>query len=39
MSPIRTLLVDDEPLARSLLRELLADFPALAVTGEAANGS
>ena len=24
MSPIRTLLVDDEPLARSLLRELLA---------------
>ena len=39
MSPIRTLLVDDEPLARSLLRELLADFPALAVTGEAANGT
>ena len=39
MSPIRTLLVDDEPLARRLLRELLADFPALAVTGECQNGS
>ena len=35
---IRTLLVDDEPLARHLLRELLADFPALAVAGECANG-
>ena len=32
--PVRTLLVDDEPLARGLLRELLADFPALVVTGE-----
>ncbi|MBW3127099.1 LytR/AlgR family response regulator transcription factor [Hymenobacter profundi] len=39
MKLIRTLLVDDEPLARSLLRELLADFPALAVTGECANGT
>ena len=35
---IRTLLVDDEPLARHLLRELLADFPALAVAGECTNG-
>lgn len=39
MRPIRTLLVDDEPLARSLLRELLADFPTLTVTGECANGT
>ena len=39
MSPsIRTLLVDDEPLARHLLGELLADFPALVVAGECANG-
>ena len=37
--PIRTLLVDDEPLARSLLRELLADFPALTIAGECANGT
>ena len=36
--PVRTLLVDDEPLARGLLRELLADFPALVVTGECATG-
>ena len=35
---IRTLLVDDEPLARHLLRELLADFPTLVVAGECANG-
>jgi two-component system LytT family response regulator len=35
---LRTLLVDDEPLARSLLRELLADFPDLAIVGECANG-
>ena len=37
--PLRTLLVDDEPLARSLVRELLADFPALAIAGECQNGT
>lgn len=35
---IRTLLVDDEPLARRLLGELLADFPALIVAGECGSG-
>jgi two-component system LytT family response regulator len=40
MSPrLRTLLVDDEPLARALVRELLADFPDLAITGECQNGT
>ncbi|TDN36801.1 response regulator transcription factor [Hymenobacter sp. UV11] len=38
-TPLRTLLVDDEPLARSLVRELLADFPDLTVAGECANGT
>jgi two-component system LytT family response regulator len=38
MEAIRTLLVDDEPLARHLLRELLADFPAVQVAGECATG-
>jgi len=36
---IRTLLVDDEPLARALLRELLADFPEMTVTDECQNGA
>jgi two-component system LytT family response regulator len=36
---LRTLLVDDEPLARSLVRELLADFPEMAVAGECQNGT
>ena len=36
---LRTLLVDDEPLDRHLLRELLADFHALAVAGECTNGT
>lgn len=35
---IRTLLVDDEPLARHLLRELLADFPDMTIVSECANG-
>jgi two-component system LytT family response regulator len=38
MKTLRTLLVDDEPLARNLLRELLADFPAVQVAGECASG-
>ncbi|RPD44305.1 DNA-binding response regulator [Hymenobacter sediminis] len=38
-TPIRTLLVDDEPLARSLVRELLADFPRLTIAGECQNGT
>lgn len=35
---IRTLIVDDEPIARRVIREELADFPEFEVTGEAANG-
>lgn len=38
MKPIRTLLVDDEPLARGLLRELLGDFPEMEITAECQNG-
>jgi two-component system LytT family response regulator len=38
-TPIRTLVVDDEPLARGLVRELLADFPDLAIAGECQNGT
>jgi two-component system, LytTR family, response regulator len=36
--PIRVLVVDDEPLARSGVCELLERDPELAVVGEAANG-
>lgn len=35
---IRTLIVDDEPLARERLRELLDDRPDVAVIGEAEDG-
>jgi two-component system, LytTR family, response regulator len=35
---VRALLVDDEPLARSLLAELLAKHPQVEIVGEAANG-
>jgi two-component system LytT family response regulator len=35
---VRALLVDDEPLARALLRELLAAHPDVEIAGEAANG-
>jgi len=35
---MRALLVDDEPLARSLLAELLAAHPEVEIVGEAANG-
>lgn len=36
---IRTLIVDDEPLARKRLRTLLADEPDIELIGEAGNGS
>jgi two-component system LytT family response regulator len=35
---VRTFLVDDEPLARALLRELLAEQPGIEIVGEATNG-
>lgn len=35
---IRTLLVDDEPPARQLLREYLAEFDQVALVGECGNG-
>ncbi|MBO9514731.1 MAG: response regulator transcription factor [Variovorax sp.] len=40
MTPLRTLIVDDEALARSRMRTLLAEClaPAAVVSGEAANG-
>jgi two-component system LytT family response regulator len=37
--PIRVLIVDDEPLARKRLRELLKDDSEIAVVGECANGA
>lgn len=38
MTPIRALIVDDEPLARERLRALLADHSAIEVIAECANG-
>src|SRR5581483_935436 len=38
-SLVRTLIVDDEPIARRRLRSLLADEPDIDVIGEAANGT
>ncbi|HTS62081.1 MAG TPA: hypothetical protein VMH28_08645 [Candidatus Acidoferrales bacterium] len=35
---IRTLIVDDEPVARRLLREELENFDEIQLVGEAANG-
>jgi two-component system LytT family response regulator len=35
---LRTLIVDDEPLARQRLARLLAAFPAIDIVGEAENG-
>lgn len=37
MNPLRTMLIDDERLARDELRNLLADHPECAIVGEAAN--
>ena len=36
--PLRTLIVDDEPLARQVLREELEDMKTVSVVGEAGNG-
>jgi len=36
-TPIRTLIVDDEPAARRALRSLLGSFPQVQLVGEAAN--
>jgi two-component system LytT family response regulator len=36
--PLRVAIVDDEPLARSVLREYLASEPAVTVVAECANG-
>ena len=36
--PIRVLLVDDEPLARGMLREMLQDEPDAVIVGESVNG-
>ena len=38
MSKLRTLLVDDEPLARNLLRSIVSKFDAIEVVGECKNG-
>lgn len=38
MRPIRVLIVDDEPIARHVLREQLESFPDVEITGEAENG-
>src|SRR5439155_24435412 len=37
-TPIRTLIVDDEPVARHVLREELRCFPDVEIIGEAENG-
>jgi two-component system LytT family response regulator len=37
--PIRVLIVDDEPLARKRLRELLKDDSEIVIVGECANGA
>ena len=39
MNKIRTLLVDDEPLARDRLRGMLKDEPAIELVGECGNGT
>jgi len=38
MEPIRALIVDDEPLARELLRSLVSATPGFTVVGECRNG-
>jgi two-component system, LytTR family, response regulator len=37
-APIRTLVVDDEPVARQVMREELGDLPDVELIGEAENG-
>ncbi|MEM9599337.1 MAG: response regulator, partial [Acidobacteriota bacterium] len=37
-APLRALIVDDEPLARDLLRQLLEPFPDIVLVGEARDG-
>lgn len=37
--PLRVLVVDDEPLARERLRDLLGTLPGIDIVGEAADGS
>ncbi len=39
MKRLRTLIVDDEPIARQVLREELASFADVEIVGEAADGS
>ncbi len=39
MSPLRTLIVDDEPIAREVLREELELMPAVEIVAEAENGA
>ena len=39
MSTLRTLIVDDEPIARQVLREELAGFDDVTVAGEASSGA
>ncbi|MFN8573253.1 MAG: LytTR family DNA-binding domain-containing protein [Gemmatimonadaceae bacterium] len=38
VAPVRTVIVDDEPVARAGLRAMLADTPWISCVGEAANG-
>ena len=38
MTPLRILIVDDEPLARGLIREYLAQHPDLSIVGESEHG-
>lgn len=38
MEPVRALIIDDEELARQLIRNYLKDFPALEIIGECENG-
>ncbi len=35
---MKTLIVDDEPIARRVLREELESFPEVVIVGEAENG-
>jgi two-component system LytT family response regulator len=39
LDPIRTLIVDDEPLARRRIGQLLAEWPGFSIQGECSNGT